>query len=296
MDDGADTQHPCCRTSELAGRERARLEDAPSTLGRTTGDGARCTRNSRILSGEGNTVLVAYRARDPTFEIFRRTSLRPRRSLHRHRSDRFCIVLVVLTDKREHGMIVSAASCRQSASGPFFVHTGSNAMTEIPELTRKHFARAIPARVRRRLMLGRFESGDDVVALRRFVGLSQTKFARAMGISVHTLRNWEQGRRRPKGRDRSAAHRGTASSDHSREPQVRRMKRIPSRQSGLTRTSLNVEADENLAYARLSSSTFRLNGAGFRVPTTSSGGSRRNRPRVDASHFLAPEFIVRAAR
>jgi putative transcriptional regulator len=48
-------------------------------------------------------------------------------------------------------------------------------------------------------MLGQFESGDDVIALRRFVGLSQPKFARALGISVHTLRNWEQGRRRPEG-------------------------------------------------------------------------------------------------
>ena len=72
-------------------------------------------------------------------------------------------------------------------------------MIEIPELTPKQLARAIPARVRRRLMLGEFESGADIVALRRFVGLSQTKFAQAMGISVHTLRNWEQGRRRPEG-------------------------------------------------------------------------------------------------
>jgi DNA-binding transcriptional regulator YiaG len=72
-------------------------------------------------------------------------------------------------------------------------------MTDIPELTAKQLARAIPARVRRRLMLGQFESGADIVALRRFVGLSQTKFAQAMGISVHTLRNWEQGRRRPEG-------------------------------------------------------------------------------------------------
>lgn len=48
-------------------------------------------------------------------------------------------------------------------------------------------------------MQGLFESGADVVALRRFVGLSQPKFAQAMGISVHTLRNWEQGRRRPEG-------------------------------------------------------------------------------------------------
>ena len=72
-------------------------------------------------------------------------------------------------------------------------------MSDIPELTPKQLARAIPARVRRRLMQGHFESGADIVALRRFVGLSQPKFAQALGISVHTLRNWEQGRRRPEG-------------------------------------------------------------------------------------------------
>jgi putative transcriptional regulator len=72
-------------------------------------------------------------------------------------------------------------------------------MTEIPELTAKHLARAIPARVRKRLMLGQFESGEDISALRRFVGLTQTQFAQAIGISVHTLRNWEQGRRHPDG-------------------------------------------------------------------------------------------------
>jgi putative transcriptional regulator len=38
-----------------------------------------------------------------------------------------------------------------------------------------------------------------VVALRRFVGLTQVRFAQALGISVHTLRNWEQGRRLPDG-------------------------------------------------------------------------------------------------
>jgi DNA-binding transcriptional regulator YiaG len=72
-------------------------------------------------------------------------------------------------------------------------------MSDIPELTRAQLSRAIPARLRRRLMSGRFETGDDVAALRRFVGLTQSQFARAMGISVHTLRNWEQGRRRPDG-------------------------------------------------------------------------------------------------
>lgn len=72
-------------------------------------------------------------------------------------------------------------------------------MNDIPELTDQDFAGAIPASVRRRLIGGTFESGDDVAALRRFVGLTQTRFAEAMGISVHTLRNWEQGRRRPDG-------------------------------------------------------------------------------------------------
>ena len=72
-------------------------------------------------------------------------------------------------------------------------------MPEIPELVAKQLARAIPAKVRKRLMLGKFESGEDVASLRRFVGPTQAQFARAMGISVHTLRNWEQGRRRPDG-------------------------------------------------------------------------------------------------
>ena len=72
-------------------------------------------------------------------------------------------------------------------------------MNEISELTEAQMARAIPAKVRRRIMRGEIESGDDVSALRRFVGLTQAQFAEAMGISVHTLRNWEQGRRRPDG-------------------------------------------------------------------------------------------------
>lgn len=70
---------------------------------------------------------------------------------------------------------------------------------EIRELTAADFARAIPRRLRDRLVRGDFQSGEDVAALRRFTGLSQEAFARALGISVHTLRNWEQGRRMPEG-------------------------------------------------------------------------------------------------
>lgn len=70
---------------------------------------------------------------------------------------------------------------------------------ENPELTEKDFARAIPRKQRERILRGRISGGDDVVALRRFVGLTQEQFAKALAISVHTLRNWEQGRRTPEG-------------------------------------------------------------------------------------------------
>ena len=42
-------------------------------------------------------------------------------------------------------------------------------------------------------------SSPDVKAIRTKYGLSQTKFAKMLGISPATLRNWEQGRRKPVG-------------------------------------------------------------------------------------------------
>lgn len=39
----------------------------------------------------------------------------------------------------------------------------------------------------------------DVRRIRESYQLTQTKFAALMGISVATLRNWEQGRREPEG-------------------------------------------------------------------------------------------------
>jgi len=72
-------------------------------------------------------------------------------------------------------------------------------MNDIPELTEAQLDRAVLASQRRRWVQGQFQSGDDVSNLRRFIGLSQAQFASAMGISVHTLRNWEQGRRQPEG-------------------------------------------------------------------------------------------------
>ena len=39
----------------------------------------------------------------------------------------------------------------------------------------------------------------DVQAIRARTGLSQDAFARSIGVATSTLRNWEQGRRRPQG-------------------------------------------------------------------------------------------------
>jgi putative transcriptional regulator len=39
----------------------------------------------------------------------------------------------------------------------------------------------------------------DVKAVRSQLGKSQSEFARMIGVSVSTLQNWEQGRRRPEG-------------------------------------------------------------------------------------------------
>ena len=39
----------------------------------------------------------------------------------------------------------------------------------------------------------------DVLKIRRHLGLTQAQFAELLGISLATLRNWEQGRRRPEG-------------------------------------------------------------------------------------------------
>lgn len=72
-------------------------------------------------------------------------------------------------------------------------------MDEFAELTDAQLESAIPASLRRKMMAGVIESGQDIAALRRFVQLTQVQFAQAMGISVHTLRNWEQGRRYPDG-------------------------------------------------------------------------------------------------
>ena len=46
----------------------------------------------------------------------------------------------------------------------------------------------------------------DVKAIRKQVGMTQTAFAAAFGISLSTLRHWERGDRAPKGPARVLLH------------------------------------------------------------------------------------------
>jgi DNA-binding transcriptional regulator YiaG len=70
---------------------------------------------------------------------------------------------------------------------------------DVPELAPADFERAISSRLRKRIEDGHFESGADITAIRRFVGLTQAEFAEASGVSVETVQDWEQGRSIPAG-------------------------------------------------------------------------------------------------
>ena len=71
-------------------------------------------------------------------------------------------------------------------------------MNDREELSREELNRALTRSQRNRIIAGKLEPGD-VAALRRFICLTQEQFAEALGISVHTLRNWEQDRVKPDG-------------------------------------------------------------------------------------------------
>ncbi len=50
---------------------------------------------------------------------------------------------------------------------------------------------------------GRINNIPDVASVRERTGLSQSKFAELLGVSVRTLQDWEQGRRAPSGAART---------------------------------------------------------------------------------------------
>jgi putative transcriptional regulator len=50
---------------------------------------------------------------------------------------------------------------------------------------------------------GRITNVPSVASVREKTGLSQSKFAELLGVSVRTLQEWEQGRRAPSGAART---------------------------------------------------------------------------------------------
>jgi putative transcriptional regulator len=50
---------------------------------------------------------------------------------------------------------------------------------------------------------GRVVNVPDVAIIREKTGLSQSRFATLLGVSVRTLQDWEQGRRAPSGAART---------------------------------------------------------------------------------------------
>lgn len=50
---------------------------------------------------------------------------------------------------------------------------------------------------------GRLTTVPSVASVREKTGLSQTRFANLLGVSVRTLQEWEQGRRAPSGAART---------------------------------------------------------------------------------------------
>lgn len=50
---------------------------------------------------------------------------------------------------------------------------------------------------------GRVVNVPDIAGIRERTGLSQARFAQLLGVSVRTLRDWEQGRRAPSGAART---------------------------------------------------------------------------------------------
>lgn len=67
-------------------------------------------------------------------------------------------------------------------------------MASVAEAGRIERGEAVPSRV-----FTREREPLDVARIRERYQLSQTRFAALLGISVKTLRNWEQGRRAPVG-------------------------------------------------------------------------------------------------
>jgi putative transcriptional regulator len=89
--------------------------------------------------------------------------------------------------------IAEVRSHRPTAQARAKLRAVSHQGDELPSGTKP-----MPAAARTRLKDGH-PKPSDLADFRAMLGMSQPDFAAALGISVGTLRNWEQGRRAPDG-------------------------------------------------------------------------------------------------
>jgi putative transcriptional regulator len=68
-----------------------------------------------------------------------------------------------------------------------------------PDLPMVQEAFTIKRAVRQRLLAGTWQPGDLAAFRQAFHDMSQARFAAALGISIDTVQNWEQGRTHPDG-------------------------------------------------------------------------------------------------
>ncbi len=76
-------------------------------------------------------------------------------------------------------------------------------MSDHPDLPAIQGEFTIKRQVRQRLLAGVWQAGDLAAFRTAFRDMTQERFATALGISVDTVRNWEQGRTEPDGAARA---------------------------------------------------------------------------------------------
>lgn len=135
------------------------------------------------------------------------------------------VVLVVWAEVAEETTrMISARSATKRERTAYEAFVREQRSRTCPNSQQNSSREQIPARVRRRLMAGKFESGADVAALRRFVGLTQARFALAIGNQrPHVAKLGARASTAGRPRDCVATHRCATPEDHLRESRVGRM-------------------------------------------------------------------------
>jgi putative transcriptional regulator len=111
------------------------------------------------------------------------------------KDDEYRMLQLYLLHHPERGAIVPGSRAREVAMRKDLF---DRLVESVKQMKAIEAGRLKPSRVTRMEALAEGAS-QDVAALRARFKLSQAQFARLLGISLGTLQNWEQNRRRPEG-------------------------------------------------------------------------------------------------